>query len=240
MGTFYTEIAPFYHDLFPVQRTFIDWSTRHLPPGASILDAGCGNGMTAGALREAGFDVMGVDTDAAMIDHGRQQWPSIPFKILDLRFLDRLSKTFHGICCLGNVISYLPDPDKGRFLRIASSLLKPNGLIVMQCVNWDALIRVARYAFPEKRLPKRQVLFQREYSLIRPDRVVFTVRVSIGDHVVEERDHLFPVLISAVESMAQTAGLIRVLHAADFSGKPYDPLAMTGNVFVFRKADKEL
>jgi SAM-dependent methyltransferase len=51
-----------------------------LPPGASVLDVGCGTGFFTRRLAIDGFDIMGVDTSAEMIgyarshDTGREQY----------------------------------------------------------------------------------------------------------------------------------------------------------------------
>ena len=42
-----------------------------LPPGASVLDVGCGTGYFTRRLAIDGFDIMGVDTSAEMIDYAR-------------------------------------------------------------------------------------------------------------------------------------------------------------------------
>ncbi|MBV8300648.1 MAG: methyltransferase domain-containing protein, partial [Candidatus Dormibacteraeota bacterium] len=45
---------------------------RFLPtPPAAVLDAGCGPGLYAVPLAAAGFDVTGVDVNAAALRHGR-------------------------------------------------------------------------------------------------------------------------------------------------------------------------
>ena len=41
--------------------------------GRRILDAGCGSGPLAAALRDAGADVTGLDVSAAMVDLARQR-----------------------------------------------------------------------------------------------------------------------------------------------------------------------
>ena len=42
-----------------------------LPPGASVLDVGCGTGYFTRRLASDGFDVTGVDASAEMIDYAR-------------------------------------------------------------------------------------------------------------------------------------------------------------------------
>src|SRR5262245_9425996 len=42
-----------------------------LPPGSSILDAGCGPGLVSAAFLEAGHRVFGVDLSGVMIERAR-------------------------------------------------------------------------------------------------------------------------------------------------------------------------
>ena len=45
--------------------------TRSLPPGATVLDVGCGPGHLARRLAARGLDVTGLDLDPAMIERAR-------------------------------------------------------------------------------------------------------------------------------------------------------------------------
>ncbi len=50
-----------------------------LAPGPA-LDAGCGTGRHAGHLAALGFDTIGVDATAAMLDIGRERCPEVDFR----------------------------------------------------------------------------------------------------------------------------------------------------------------
>ncbi len=45
-------------------------------PGERILDLGCGTGLLAAAIAERGASVVGLDSDAAMIEAARAQFPA--------------------------------------------------------------------------------------------------------------------------------------------------------------------
>ena len=55
-----------------------------LPPGARVLDVGCGSGLLARRLSDAGFEVIGVDASPAMIDLARAHAPAARFEVLAL------------------------------------------------------------------------------------------------------------------------------------------------------------
>ena len=50
-----------------------------LPPGAHILDLGCGDGITAGPLLEAGLRYTGIDASEEMVAVARRRHPGVEF-----------------------------------------------------------------------------------------------------------------------------------------------------------------
>ncbi|MEK7759371.1 MAG: class I SAM-dependent methyltransferase, partial [Pseudomonadota bacterium] len=64
-----------------------------LPPGASVLDVGCGTGYFTRRLASDGFDVTGVDASAEMIDYARSHGTGSERYVIDdarhLPFPDR-------------------------------------------------------------------------------------------------------------------------------------------------------
>ncbi len=80
----------------------------HAPPGAKVLDYGCGFGQFLRAVRSAGFTPIGVefDTDAAIAaarNAGCRVYP-IP------EFAKEMSDTQFDVIHLGDVLEHLPDP----------------------------------------------------------------------------------------------------------------------------------
>ena len=57
------------------------------PPGASVLDIGCGDGNIAAWLAERGFDVLGIDFASAAIEKARTAYAGVPglaFDVVDI------------------------------------------------------------------------------------------------------------------------------------------------------------
>ncbi|AHH97825.1 hypothetical protein KALB_4463 [Kutzneria albida DSM 43870] len=70
------------------QRAADAWLADRLPPGARVLDVGCGSGEpTARELSERGFEVVGVDESEVMLELARQTAPRATFHRRDLREL---------------------------------------------------------------------------------------------------------------------------------------------------------
>lgn len=65
-----------------------DLVTALVPPPARVLDAGCGTGRIAVRLDELGYEVVGTDVDAPMVEVARAEAPHLPWHVGDLADLD--------------------------------------------------------------------------------------------------------------------------------------------------------
>ena len=50
-----------------------------LPPGARVIDLGCGSGTFSALLARAGYDCVGLDISAKLLEVGRRKHPHIEF-----------------------------------------------------------------------------------------------------------------------------------------------------------------
>ena len=105
-----------------------------LPPPARVLDAGCGTGRVAVELTRRGYDVVGVDCDAAMLDTARRLAPDGHWLQRDLAALVpddvALGGAFDLVLAAGNVVPLLaPGTEAGVVARLAATL-RPGGLLV--------------------------------------------------------------------------------------------------------------
>ena len=98
-----------------------------LLPSGSVLDAGCGTGRVAVELAGRGYDVVGVDSDASMLDVARRH--DLPWVLGDLATLD-LGRTFDLVVCAGNVMVFLAPGTEADVIRRLSAHLAPGGLLV--------------------------------------------------------------------------------------------------------------
>ncbi len=99
------------------------------PPGARILDAGCGTGRVAIELSRRGFHCVGVDVDSSMIEHARRVAPDLHWVQQDLASLD-LAEDFDLIVAAGNVIPLLAGGTEAEALRRFAAHLAPDGMVV--------------------------------------------------------------------------------------------------------------
>jgi 2-polyprenyl-3-methyl-5-hydroxy-6-metoxy-1,4-benzoquinol methylase len=83
-----------------------------VPPASTILDAGCGQGRTAGALYRRGHRVFALDIDPVLIDAASEDNPGPTYIRTDLATQDLLSdfpamKPFDAAVSAGNVLGFV-------------------------------------------------------------------------------------------------------------------------------------
>ncbi len=133
-----SEEVDFFLDLFPLQ------------PGSSILDMGCGTGRHAIELTKRGFDVVGVDRSAKMLEvatrNALRAEVSLELVHADARTAD-LGKSFDAALCLceGGVglIERGEDAEKhdGAIFATIARHLKPGAPFLLTALNGYSIIR---------------------------------------------------------------------------------------------------
>ena len=105
-----------------------------LPPGARVLDAGCGTGRVAIRLDELGFSCVGVDVDESMLAVARRAAPQVPWHRADLATLTPAdldgASGFDLVVMAGNVVPLLAEGTVGLSVAALAALLRPGGLLV--------------------------------------------------------------------------------------------------------------
>ncbi|MEV1289679.1 class I SAM-dependent methyltransferase [Micromonospora sp. NPDC049679] len=108
--------------------------TRLVPPGARVLDAGCGTGRVAVRLAELGYRCVGVDLDDSMLAEARRAAPELPWLRADLTELDLpahgIPEPFDLIVSAGNVIPLLAPGTEPVVVGRLAAHLHDGGLLV--------------------------------------------------------------------------------------------------------------
>jgi ubiquinone/menaquinone biosynthesis C-methylase UbiE len=107
-----------------------------LPPGARVIDLGCGSGTFTALLARSGYDCVGVDISAKLLEVGRRKHPQIEFVAGDIEHLPFPAASFDGVL-LSGVVHHFPDPSPcaaetfrllrpaGRFLAFDPNRMNP-------------------------------------------------------------------------------------------------------------------
>jgi 2-polyprenyl-3-methyl-5-hydroxy-6-metoxy-1,4-benzoquinol methylase len=100
------------------------------PPGARILDAGCGAGRLGGALHHRGHDVVGVDADEVLVAEARATRPGPTWLVADLLDVD-LGATFDVVVSAGNVMVFLaPGTEQEVVANLARHVVDDGALVL--------------------------------------------------------------------------------------------------------------
>lgn len=107
-----------------------------IPPASSVLDAGCGQGRTAGALAARGHSVVAVDLDPVLIAAAREDHPGPTYVHGDLANLTLPESCielapFDAAVSAGNVITYVAPGTEVTVLSSIRALLRPDAAYVV-------------------------------------------------------------------------------------------------------------
>lgn len=104
-----------------------------VPPGARVLDAGCGTGRVAIRLAEQGFHVVGLDVDDSMLAVARELAPRltwVPGDLVDTSSLLADQDHFDLVVLAGNVVPLVAEGALPDVVRSVGAVLAPEGLLV--------------------------------------------------------------------------------------------------------------
>jgi 2-polyprenyl-3-methyl-5-hydroxy-6-metoxy-1,4-benzoquinol methylase len=165
---------------------------RHGIRGGTIVELGCGSGITARYLVARGYDVVGIDASAAMIRLARQKAPAATFRPASIA-TTRIPPC-RAVIALGEVITYLPGglSAVGGLFRRVHAALEPGGLLIFDFIEsaarrthavksrggpgW-AIVSVATLDRARRVLTRRIVVVRRIGQLVRGSRETHRVRI---------------------------------------------------------------
>jgi SAM-dependent methyltransferase len=105
--------------------------------GGLVVDLGCGSGVWARALLDAGFDVLGVDLSAELLAIARDRAPEARFVEASAFGVDLPACV--AVTAISEVVNYAADPRAGRealaaLMRRAHDALVPGGLLLFDAL----------------------------------------------------------------------------------------------------------
>lgn len=130
-----SRLGPLVAGLLPKRRWYADHMVRHLErkPGGRLLDVGSGNAAFLAGMKNAGWDVEGLEPDPEAAERSRRGGIPVAASTLEESQLEPAS--FDAVT-LNHVIEHLHDPPEA--LRICRRVLKPGGTLWLATPNLDA------------------------------------------------------------------------------------------------------
>jgi SAM-dependent methyltransferase len=195
-----------------------------IPPGAFIVDLGCGRGRHAIPLSRRGYRVTGVDLSEKMLrmarERARRENVSVEWVREDMREFLRPG-AFDACLSLFTSFGYFPDEENEKVVRNVGESLRGGGLLLLDLRNAQKGLageedHETTCAVPSGELRLR-VRFDREerrayaeHELTRPDGIRISSRFDVRIYSEEE-----------LEAMIAKAGMrIRSIHGS-LDGAPF-------------------
>lgn len=177
--------------------------TAHGIRDGLIVDIGCGSGVLARALTNAGFDVLGIDASPAMIGLARATAPAANFEIasFDEATLPRCA----AITAIGEVLNYGTLDRLRTFANNAANALAPGGLLL-----FDIAERGSYPSHDERRIggDDWSVIVIKDSDGLHLSRRVLTFRQIDGTTHRDEEVHVL--------ELYEREELLIILHEAGF------------------------
>lgn len=104
-----------------------------------VVDLGCGSGITAAALTDAGYDVLGIDLSGDLLEIARERAPRARF-VEGSVFETALPHGCVAVTAIGEILNYARDRRAGRdamralFARVRAALV-PGGVFMFDVVE---------------------------------------------------------------------------------------------------------
>jgi glycine/sarcosine N-methyltransferase len=209
-----------------------------------LLDTACGTGMHAIALAQRGYQVVGADLSAEMIERARANAANAE---VDARFEAsgfgklsvQLGTDFDAVLCLGNSLPHLLTPvDLAAALADFAACLRPEGLLLIQNRNFDAVLaHCERWINPQAyREGEDEWIFLRFYDFEPDGMLTFnlaTLRRERAGHWSQQiaSTRLWPLRQDELAVALAKANFGAIAFYGDMSGASFDP-ETSGNLIV--------
>lgn len=196
---------------------------------ATALDAGAGTGFHSLLLAKLGVQVTAVDISAEMLtrlsENAERMRLSVnlvqsPFHLLH----EKVHQRFDAVFCLGNSLPHvLSDNEMNRTLANFYSLLNPGGILFIQILNYDKIMRTQERVLNIKK--RGNALFIRFYDYC-DERIRFNIlklidRESKVDHTIHTVE-LRPIRKDDLEDFLSAVGFDSIAHYGSLELMPFD------------------
>jgi SAM-dependent methyltransferase len=147
---------------------------------ASVLDAGCGTGRHAQALKERGHRVSLLDASSRLLAIASRRCPGSPAHQADI-CAPRLHETFEAIMCRGVLNDLVLDEERDAALASFAALLSDDGLLFLDVREAVEARRRAdgQWRHTEAALPSGETLTFASRPLWRAGRIVVEERYEL-------------------------------------------------------------
>ena len=222
--------------------------------GGRVLIPGCGTGGHVVALAQEGFDVLGFDADADMVEFTRRRTEAATgliaaahgkaeVRLLTMESAGELHEEFTAAFCLGNALPGLSgDGQLLAALRGVAGALRPGGTFLTQNLNYDLRWQrqVSEFPLLSGETPGEEFLLAKvaDYhsDYINFHAMFLTREKPNGKWQANTRtSRQIPLFQPLLTRLSTEAGLGDFTSWGDFARTPFDLAGSHDLIFVARK-----
>ncbi len=153
---------------------------------ATVLDAGCGTGLTTFLFAQQGVSAVGLDRSRAMLAEARKKYGTLalPMQFRYGRF-ECLPKSMHGcfdlvVCLANSIVGVGSKANLRRALRSFNQVLMPGGTLVIQMLNYQAVS--ADGIYPIRATEAGGIVYQRFFERHGKNISVYVLRTDLNQN----------------------------------------------------------
>jgi hypothetical protein len=128
-----------------------------------------------------------------------------------------------GIICFGNTLVHLNSLNEiADFLKQAKSVLKLNGKLLLQIVNYDKILSKSIQFLPL--IENNEISFERNYEYRKAEnKIDFNTRLTVKSiqQIIENSIELVPILKNELAILLDKAGFNNCRYYGNFNQEPY-------------------
>lgn len=215
-----------------------------------ILDSACGTGMHAIALSKAGYMTSAADLFPQMVQKGKENAKkagvNVDFKTAGFGEMAQAfgDDQFDLVLCLGNSLPHiLTTEDFTNAIKDFSSVLRNNGILLIQNRNFDAVMKQkARWMEPQVHQTEgKEWLFYRFYDFLSNGLIRFNIVTMKHEMDADWQSHvsstlLRPLLYVELYHLLEREGFREVHAYGSMEGEAFSPESSGNLIITARKS----
>ncbi len=226
--SFYFDLGSFYEGIFPLNQYKLRFMLDNLENNGLIIDIACGVGTDVIELYKQGFQVEGLDLEPLMIAQARQnaekQNLQIKFRQGNMLSIQQLYQqdTVSNILCTGNSLVHLASTKEIKsFLEQSYFLLKKEGNLVIQIINFDRVLDDQVTQLPTIINDKENLTFVRNYEYDAAKHKIKFITQLLADKEYCNTIELIPLRKHELDFFLKQIGFTNLKFYGSFKGEHY-------------------